>query len=56
LGHDFDESALNSWGDHDSVLGEEVVLEGFTNHVTTSDDVTLLKEPAWLEGVKTVLV
>ena len=56
LGHDLDNSTLNSGGDHDSVLREKVVFEGLSNHVTASDDVSLLEELGWLEKVETVLV
>jgi len=44
FGHDFDESALDTWSDHDSVLAEEIVLEGFADHITSSNDVTLFEE------------
>ena len=56
LGHDFNESALHSGGDHDSVLAEEVVLEGLADHIAASDDVSTLEELGGLEGVEAVLV
>lgn len=56
LRHDFDESALQSRSNDDSVLSEEIVLESLTNHITASNNVALLKELAWVEVVKPVLV
>jgi hypothetical protein len=49
FGHDFDESALDTWSDHDSVLTEQVVFVGFANDITASDDCTLFEELAWVE-------
>jgi len=51
LRHDLYNSTLNSRGDHNSVLREKVVFKGLSNHVTTSDDVSLFKKLRRLEMV-----
>lgn len=56
FGHDFNDSALNTWCNHDSMLAEEIVLVGLADHITASDDVTLLEELGWVPRVKSVLV